>query len=80
MDEPEMPVAINTEKPKMVDLGGPRESDTIAPADALGQVTGGQVGEEELISKFKSQELKYQDCPTHPKQTRRYGIFKCIDL
>ena len=27
--------------------------------------------EEELMKQFKRDELKYQDCPTHPKETRR---------
>jgi hypothetical protein len=34
-------------------------------------VVAGGGDEEELIRQFKREELKYQECPTHPKETRR---------
>jgi hypothetical protein len=62
-----------------VETLGPVVADKGVPSqDSMVPVLGGQEGEEQLINMFKSQELKYQDCPTQPKETRRYIIYEKI--
>jgi hypothetical protein len=70
-------IVADTESPRMVETLGPVVADTGVPSqDSMVPVLGGQEGEEQLINMFKSQELKYQECPTQPKETRRYIIGK----
>jgi hypothetical protein len=70
-------IVADTESPRMVETLGPVVADTGVPSqDSMVPVLGGQEGEEQLINMFKSQELKYQECPTQPKETRRYIIDK----
>ena len=72
-------IVADTESPRMVETLGPVVPDTGVPSqDSMVPVLGGQEGEEQLINMFKSQELKYQECPTQPKETRRYIIYEKI--
>jgi hypothetical protein len=62
----------DTERPFPADTAGPM----MAGIDQA-VVVGGQAGEEELIAKFKADELKYPECPTFPKETRRlFFVFR----